>query len=299
MTRTNPDEHNEYENRTEEIRVIWKEHQWLYIFVGLIVGLLISSFVQADVSEFLRNLIPEAIGIGFGIFVIDKLYRYWQQQRTLQLIKKEILSNLEAILSQSKNGIMPSTSWAMPLRNIYGKGGINGTTRVKGKHIKWLFMYLVMGTKVVQLRTDFIDSALTSDSLLLLGKVDSPDQITIHEALLKLRTLIARRKYLDETLVPKSRTDLGSLRQIFDDDTERQISNNDLYIPMVCVDMDINIMRWSKNILTSINSGKNTVVVPELQPIAPIHDEAEKITEEIPPPSMIEEWILNQYHYND
>lgn len=295
MTRMKPVEHNGYEKRTEEIRIIWKEHQWLYVFIGLIVGLLISSFIQADRSEFLLNLVPEAVGISFGVFVVDRLYRYWERQRIQKLIRKEIITNLSNMVMKTANGLSPAYIWGMPIRQKYGQNGMDGTTPANGRQIKWLFMYTFVGTKTSQLSTDFIDSALTSDTLLSLGNINSANEITLHEALLKLRNLINQRKNIDKKLLSQARKYLDNLKQHVDEQEIYEVLNNDIYIPMVCVDQDINIMRWSKNIVASIDVGKHTVTVPILQPLVPVDDEAKNLSEETPPLSEVEEWILHEY----
>lgn len=292
-----PMQHNDYyDERDEEIRLIWKEHQWLYIVVGVIIGLLISAFVQSHTSAFLLNLVPEAVGISFGVFVVDRLYRYWQRQRIQYLIKKEIITNLSNMVVKTQNGLVPTYSWGMPIRKKYGQNGMNGSTSANGRHIKWLFMFTFIGTKTRQLSTYFIDSALTSDIFLSLGNINSVNEVTLHEALLKLRNLINQRKDMDERLLPQERDYLNALRQKTDEQEIREISNKDIYVVMVCVDQEINIMRWSKHIIASIIAGKHTVTVPILQPLAPIDEEAKGLSEETPSLSKVEEWILREYH---
>lgn len=286
--------HNEEDkSRTQEIRMIWKQHQWLYIIIGFIIGLLFTALTQVHTNDFFSNLIPEALGISFGVFVIDKLYRHWERQRLLQLIKKEIISNLSYIIIKTKSSIEPGYLWGMPIRNMYRQNDIEDTTSVKGCEIKWLFIYSSVGTNASQLRTDFVESALTSDTLLLLGNVESPKEITIHEALLELRNLIHTRKNIDEKLLEKSREYLYDLKQKVEDNETYQISNMDIYAPMACVNLDINIISWSQSIIASINAGKPIVTIPKLQAIPPIDKVAKEMSEETLQPSEIEEWIPN------
>jgi hypothetical protein len=294
MSTVTPNEHNGYEERGEEIRLIWKQHQWLYVIVGFIIGLLFLPLVGGLSSEFLLNLVPEAIGIGFGVFVIDRLYRYWQQKRLLQLIKKELISNARELIWKSDNGINVSHIWAMPVRLKYGSSDYDGTTTVTGQYIKWLDNYMRVGGRVSQLRTDFIDSALTSDVLILLGSDKSPSEITFHEALAHLRNEIRKCVHIYEKLLPLSRETLSELKQRVPDHEEYDLPNSYIYDVMACVDRQINTIRWSKSILQSINADRNSVTVPVLQPVAPVRKEAERLIQGTPDISEAEEWILNQ-----
>jgi hypothetical protein len=284
----------ENQTRTQEIRIIWKQHQWLYIIVGFIIGLLFTALIQVNTTEFFLNLIPEALGIGFGVFVVDRLYRHWQRHRILNLIKKELIFNLSQLMMKNKSVITPSYTLGMPVRSMYGKNEAHGTISVRGRHIKWLFMYIFVGTKSSQLRTVFIEDALTSDILLLLGNAGSSKEITIHEALLELRNLIDKRKYMDENLLKQSREYLDDLSRRVQENEMYQIPNMDIITPMVCIDLDINIIGWSQHIIASIDAGKSTVTIPtKLQPTSPIEKEAQGVSEETPQPSEIEEWISN------
>jgi hypothetical protein len=288
-----PLDNTENKTRTQEIRIIWKQHQWLYIIIGFIIGLLFTALTQVHTTDFFLNLIPEALGISFGVFVIDRLYRHWERQRLLQLIKKEIISNLSLMTTKTKSEITPAYIWGMPIRSRYGKNDMDGITSVTGQHIKWLFIYLITGTNASQLRTDFIESALTSDTLLLLGNIDFSKETTFHEALLELRNLIDRRKNIDEKLLKQSGEYLYDLTQQVEENKTYQLSNMKILEPMACINLDINIISWSQNIIASINTGKPTVTIPKLRPIAPIDKEAKQISEETPQPSEIEEWIPN------
>jgi hypothetical protein len=284
----------EDESRTQEIRMIWKQHQWLYVIIGFIIGLLFTALTQVHTIDFFLNLIPEALGISFGVFVVDRLYRHWERQRLLKLIKKEIISNLSHMMTKREGYITPIYKWVMPIREAYGLSGIKKTTSVTGQQIKLLWMYLIVGVNTSQLRTDFIDSALTSDTLLLSGNIDLSDRITIHESLLNLSYLINKRKSngIDE-LLKKPRLEIDALISQVGIHQEYPLSNNLIYVPMHCIDLDINIISWSQNIIASINSGNLAVTVPKLQPIAPLEKVAKEISEETPQPSDIEEWIPN------
>ncbi len=290
MNKMESTEKPENQSRGQEIRIIWKQHQWLYIIVGFIIGLLFTALIQVSTVDFFLNLIPEALGIGFGVFVVDRLYRHWERQRLLKLIKKELIFNLSQMVDKTTSGITPACIWGMPTRIKYGENGTKGTTPVTHQQMEWLLIYSLVGTKARRFRTDFVDSALTSDTLLLLGIFYSSKEVMFHEALLELRNLVDKRKNMDSMLTDIK--NLDKLKKAVENKTY-QIPNMDILVLMACIDLDINIISWSKNIITSIDNGKSTVIIPKLQPISPIDELAKDISKEIPTLTEVEKWIRN------
>ena len=53
----------------------WTE--FLYLVVGLVLGLLVNSFLEsvgpATIGDLLRDLLPEAVGITFTVLILDRL----------------------------------------------------------------------------------------------------------------------------------------------------------------------------------------------------------------------------------
>jgi hypothetical protein len=79
--------------RLREIKEIWRQHQWLYVAAGFMLGLLsepLLQYVRTDAGGFLQNLVPEAIGIVFTVLIIDGLY----QRREQQGLKKQLIRQL-------------------------------------------------------------------------------------------------------------------------------------------------------------------------------------------------------------
>ena len=78
------------------IRVLWSENEWIYLIVGLAVGMLVPHFltaIQADsVNDFLANLVPEAVGIFFTVLIIDRL----DSIREEQVIKDQLVRRLQS-----------------------------------------------------------------------------------------------------------------------------------------------------------------------------------------------------------
>src|SRR5687767_7530723 len=74
-------------DRWQEIKDIWKQNQWLYAVAGFFAGLLALPFLQivrTDFFAFLQEFVPEAAGIGFTVFIVDRIYRRRDEKREEQ-----------------------------------------------------------------------------------------------------------------------------------------------------------------------------------------------------------------------
>ena len=81
-------------SRDEEIRLIWKENQWLYMVVGFIAGLLFCLLTQLSVlnlPELIRDLLPEAAGIFVTITVIDQLNRRRDDRNAIKQLQEQLV----------------------------------------------------------------------------------------------------------------------------------------------------------------------------------------------------------------
>lgn len=78
------------------IRILWRENEWIYLIVGLVVGMLLPHFfdaIQANtINAFLANLVPEAVGIFFTVLIIDRL----DSIREEQVIKDQLVRRLQS-----------------------------------------------------------------------------------------------------------------------------------------------------------------------------------------------------------
>jgi uncharacterized protein YjbI with pentapeptide repeats len=84
--------------RDEEIRLIWKENQWLYMVVGFIAGLLFCLLTQLSVlnlPELIRDLLPEAAGIFVTITVID----YLNRRRAIKQVQEQLVRDASSIVN--------------------------------------------------------------------------------------------------------------------------------------------------------------------------------------------------------
>lgn len=72
------------------LRKLWQQNQWLLILSGWVIGVL--SFptldaVSADISGFISDLVPEAVGILFTVLIIDRL----DAQRELEQLQNRLV----------------------------------------------------------------------------------------------------------------------------------------------------------------------------------------------------------------
>lgn len=77
------------------LRQAFQENEWVYLVVGLMVGLLLwplMGLVNTAFGEFLENLVPEAVGIIFTVLIIDRL----DSIRENRLIKDQLLRQMHS-----------------------------------------------------------------------------------------------------------------------------------------------------------------------------------------------------------
>ena len=83
--------------RLREITAIWTMNQWLYIVSGFIAGILLFPFlslINSDVFGFVQDLVPEFFGIVFTVFLVDRIYKYREEEtykrRLIRLMSSRI-----------------------------------------------------------------------------------------------------------------------------------------------------------------------------------------------------------------
>lgn len=77
------------------LRRLWIENEWVYLIVGLMLGLLLWPLienVQADLAGLLRDLVPEAIGITFTVLIIDRL----DLMRENRLVRDQLIRQMQS-----------------------------------------------------------------------------------------------------------------------------------------------------------------------------------------------------------
>jgi hypothetical protein len=89
-------------SKDEQIKLIWTENQWLYIFVGFFIGVVFFPLLQALVSnadELLLNLAPEAIGIAVTVLLIDRLNRRRDERNAIKALKTQLIRSARSTVN--------------------------------------------------------------------------------------------------------------------------------------------------------------------------------------------------------
>lgn len=90
------------EERQKQIDKIWRDSRWLWFLPGLTVGLLIGLPIQlgdAPASWFLDGIWPEALGIIFTVFIIDRLYTWREEQRRMIELKARLIREAQSTVN--------------------------------------------------------------------------------------------------------------------------------------------------------------------------------------------------------
>ena len=75
------------------VQRFWRDDDILYVIGGLVIGLLIYPALTSivDIATFLENLVPEAVGILFTVFFIDRLNQRREEIRRIQDIQERLI----------------------------------------------------------------------------------------------------------------------------------------------------------------------------------------------------------------
>ena len=82
------------EDRLNTIMAIWQGNEWLYAFVGFVLGLLaypLVTIITSDFEGFMENLVPEAVGITFTVLFIDQLNRRRDERRQIEELRERLV----------------------------------------------------------------------------------------------------------------------------------------------------------------------------------------------------------------
>ncbi len=72
------------EQHWQDVRTIWRQNQWLYVFVGFVAGLGVFPAARAMLTVpqgMVENMIAESFGIVVTVLVIDRLYQRRERAR--------------------------------------------------------------------------------------------------------------------------------------------------------------------------------------------------------------------------
>lgn len=84
-------------DRWQKIKTVFNRNEWLYTLAGFLAGLLALPFIvtiRADFFALLQEFVPEAAGIGFTVFIVDRIYRRREAKRTEEDLKARLIREL-------------------------------------------------------------------------------------------------------------------------------------------------------------------------------------------------------------
>ena len=80
--------------RWQEIQEIWMNNRWLYFMSGIIFGVILMPAIQliGNSSEIIHSLTPEAIGIFFTVFIVERLASNRSREELIERLHVDLLS---------------------------------------------------------------------------------------------------------------------------------------------------------------------------------------------------------------
>jgi hypothetical protein len=187
-------------------------------------------------------------------------------------------------LKQNEN-IMLSFKLIKHLANSVSSKDWEAEVELTQRNYSRIQIYAGFGVHVSNLENNMIDHALTSDSIVVLGKSSISDSVTIYDALIELRKEILRRKTIDSLVKEKWKKYINLYSGSKQENYIVEVSY--ISILLMCASMDENILIWSKTIILMIDQGLSFTNIPKLAPITYDKEEAERIKQEIVTPAEI------------
>jgi hypothetical protein len=81
------------------LRGIVQNIDWKSLAIGIVIGLLVFSFINyvvQDSSGFLQNLVPEAVGMIFTVIILDNLNKVREERSMIQQLVRRVHSRYNA-----------------------------------------------------------------------------------------------------------------------------------------------------------------------------------------------------------
>src|SRR5690554_78599 len=83
-----------FRERQELFKKLWAENQWLYVFWGIAIGVLITAVASGNESvlDVLVSFAPEFVGLLFVTVVLDRRAKYREREQRKQQLIRDIRS---------------------------------------------------------------------------------------------------------------------------------------------------------------------------------------------------------------
>ena len=83
---------------------LWRENEWLYLIIGVMLGLLLDPMVRAmqgNVNALLESLVPETISILFTVVILDRLDYYREARQVKEQLMRQMHSRYNHMALQA------------------------------------------------------------------------------------------------------------------------------------------------------------------------------------------------------
>lgn len=196
-------------------------------------------------------------------------------------VKREVANNVKGFFSkEGNNDIVFSGEWAKFAISEMS-GDLNGSSNIKGKHLRWLMIYYLFDRSSIELSTEFIDEALKSGEFLQYNiKKKAYEGSDLHNALFRLKKEIDFLKRISAPAGNEKEKFMEKCAQ-YNNDEKIAVPNIDLIIPSTLYNAKYNILTLSRYVLAKIDN-KKTIKFSDLalKPRHAFRDETEKIKDE-------------------
>lgn len=150
------------EDRRQTIQKLWQENQWLYVLIGVFIGLVLSQFYSIEIASFVQNLIPEAVGIGFTVLVIDLLNQRRDERHRIRELKDKFLRDAN---SKVNSFAIKAIEEIKAYQWLVGDGGILQGTNFAWADLKGAYLHYANLKNVLWVDVNLADAYLTEADL--------------------------------------------------------------------------------------------------------------------------------------
>lgn len=204
----------------------------------------------------------------------------------------EIEVNLRVLMDQSEGKANPKYNWANLAREQLS-GGIDDSSQITGKYLKWLGMFGLFGCGLGRkLSTTALNQAITSGEFLAFDQ--SADSFVIgplHGSMLALKRQIDRLCHNDELLDVTSRIHLTNQLKSFEGDSKETVPNRSLVPVFAIHDSQFNVVSLMKAVYRALNADSSLLDRIHLYGDSPLSNENTAIQRERPTSDQITRWL--------
>ncbi|HEX2623312.1 MAG TPA: pentapeptide repeat-containing protein [Phototrophicaceae bacterium] len=92
------------ESLVRRIKRLFQENQWLYLIIGVMLGLLVPElfkYARENLRDLLWNLVPEAMGMSFTLLILDRLNESREERQVREQLVRQLHSYYNPVAMQA------------------------------------------------------------------------------------------------------------------------------------------------------------------------------------------------------